>query len=155
MARRIPLPLVALRFQQATTLELSDPDDCVFPLDLISKNTSRKATLAQLVGAFAAASPLVIAEAEEDDDTPSIEDIDVLVTANANATTITTFDDATEGKLFVVIIGDANTTIDFTGTNLHGNAGVDWTPDEGDFLIGVMVDDEIYCLIGDTTASGG
>ena len=70
----------------------------------------------------------------DQDATPSVKGGKHFVTANTLATTITAFDDAIEGQEIVVKIGDANTTVDFTGTTLKGNGGVDWTPGSGDFL---------------------
>ena len=68
------------------------------------------------------------------DATPSVKGGKYFVTANTGATTITAFDDGIEGQEILVKIGDANTTIDFTGTTLKGNVGVDWTPGSGDFM---------------------
>lgn len=68
------------------------------------------------------------------DASPSVTGADILRTANTVATTITGLDDATEGRRVTVIIGDANTTVDFTGSGLKGNAGVDWSPTLGDFM---------------------
>jgi hypothetical protein len=72
------------------------------------------------------------------DATPSVAAGTVFRTANTLATTITAFDDATRGKEIIVFIGDANTTIDFTGTTLKGNGGADWSPSSGDFLRGIF-----------------
>lgn len=74
------------------------------------------------------------------------------VTANSVATTITAFDDAITDQEIVVIIGDANTTIDFTGTTLKGNAGADWTPGNGDFMRCRFNGTNWYCDVTDATA---
>lgn len=68
------------------------------------------------------------------DATPSVILGDKFVTANASATTVTALDDGYVGKEVLVKIGDANTTIDFSGTTLKGNGGIDWTPASGDFM---------------------
>lgn len=68
------------------------------------------------------------------DATPSVKRGDHFYTANASATTITAFDDGVEGDEIVVVIDDANTTVDFTGTTLKGHGGSDWTPGVGDFM---------------------
>lgn len=68
------------------------------------------------------------------DATPSVKNGRFFVTANAGATTITAFDDGYTGQVITVKFGDANTTIDFTGTTLKGNVGVDWVPGNGDFM---------------------
>jgi len=59
---------------------------------------------------------------------------EVFITANTNPTTIIRFDEAYVGQKILVIIGDANTTFDFTATFLKGNAGVDWSPTTNDHL---------------------
>lgn len=69
------------------------------------------------------------------DATPSVANgRKIYKTANASATTITNFDDGVEGQEIIVIVGDANTTFDFTGTNLKGRASVDWTAAAGDHI---------------------
>lgn len=55
-------------------------------------------------------------------------------TANTGATTLTAITDGVEGMEIVLLVRDANTTIDFTGTTLKGNSGVDWSPSNGDHL---------------------
>lgn len=73
-------------------------------------------------------------------------------TANSGGTTITAFDDGYPGQVIRVLILDANTTIDFTGTTLKGNAGSDWTPGNGDWLEGVFNGTNWYCSVHDCTA---
>lgn len=68
------------------------------------------------------------------DATPSVDGWCQWKTANAGATTITDFDDAVDGTEYIIIINDANTTIDFSGTNLKGNAGVDYAAPSGTLL---------------------
>lgn len=86
------------------------------------------------------------------DATPDVSQGTVFKTANATATTITMFDSAYDGQTIWVVVNDANTTIDFTGTNLKGNGGVDWTPTTGDHLQAVFVSPNWYCRISDNTA---
>lgn len=86
------------------------------------------------------------------DATPSVAAGTVFKTANASATTITMFDGGSAGQIIWVIINDANTTIDFTGTNLLGNAGVNWSPTTGDHLQAVFISPNWYCHISDNTA---
>jgi hypothetical protein len=57
-------------------------------------------------------------------------------TTNSNPTTITAFTGGVTGQEITVLINDNNTTIDFTGTSLLGNGGVDWTPATGDWMTG-------------------
>ena len=61
------------------------------------------------------------------DTTPSVGGGRFFKTNNTNPTTITDFDDAVPGVMFYVLSGDFNTTLDFSGTNLKGNNGVDYT----------------------------
>jgi hypothetical protein len=86
------------------------------------------------------------------DATPSIRGFGTLKTANASATTITNLDDGVEGQEVLVLINDANTTIDFTGTTLKGNAGVDWSPASGDFMRCRKIGANWYCSVVDATA---
>ena len=63
--------------------------------------------------------------------------------------TITNFDDAVLGSRFTVIC-DAGTTINFLASStLKGNAGADWTPDNGDFMNCVYAGAFKYCEVVD------
>lgn len=86
------------------------------------------------------------------DATPAVSGGTVFKTANASATVITMFDSGVDGQFIWVLINDTNTTIDFTGTNLKGNAGVDWSPTTGDTLQAVFISPNWYCRISDNTA---
>lgn len=82
------------------------------------------------------------------DATPSVLTTDgntLFKTANTGATTITDLDDGRVGQRVDVIIGDANTTIDFTGTNLTRTAGTDWSPGSGDKMTCVYDGTTWYC----------
>jgi len=70
-----------------------------------------------------------------DDATPSVQFGDRFITANANPTIVTMLDNGFIGQRVTILINDANTTIDFTGTNLTGNGGADWNPGAGDFMV--------------------
>lgn len=87
-----------------------------------------------------------------DDATPSVSGYVNFKTANVNPTTITNFDNGTDGQVIRVVITDTNTTIDFTGTNLKGNAGVDWTPAVNDSMTCVCDGTTWYCDISDNSA---
>ncbi|MFQ5479790.1 MAG: right-handed parallel beta-helix repeat-containing protein [Thermodesulfobacteriota bacterium] len=65
------------------------------------------------------------------DATPSVLGAEYLTTANTTATTITMFNDGYVGQRIFVRIGDNLTTIDFTGTNLKGNGGVNYAASIG------------------------
>jgi hypothetical protein len=85
------------------------------------------------------------------DATPSVSTGAVFKTANAVGTTITTFDDGVAGQSITVIISDNNTTIDFTGTTLKGNGGVNWSPAWGDHMKCVFDGTNWYCDVSDNT----
>src|SRR5262245_32395781 len=81
------------------------------------------------------------------DTTPSVAGGTIFKTANVAATIITMFDSGVEGQTIHVWINDANTTFDFTGTNLKGNAGVDWAPTTGDSLSAFFTGSQWLCRI--------
>lgn len=88
-----------------------------------------------------------------DDTTPSVQAVrgysDVMwQTANTSATTISNFDDGYLGQEIWVFIGDANTTIDFTSSNLKGNGGVDFSASQGDHLHCIFDGTNWRCLVG-------
>lgn len=87
-----------------------------------------------------------------DDATPSVTGFNVWKTANANATTITMLDNGYVGQRVTVIINDAVTTVDFSGTHLKGNGGADWSPGAGDFMTCEFDGTDWYCQVVDTTA---
>jgi hypothetical protein len=85
------------------------------------------------------------------DATPSVKGGVCFKTANAGATTITDFDDGIDGQEITVVIDDANTTVDFTSTNLKGNAGADWTPAQYDHMVCTYDGTYWYCRVSDNT----
>lgn len=86
------------------------------------------------------------------DATPSIATkAAVYKTANTSGTTITAFDGGTAGQVFCVQINDANTTIDFTGSSIKGNAGADKVCASGDSLICFHNGTNSYCAVVDAT----
>lgn len=86
------------------------------------------------------------------DTTPTVRYGNVFLTSSGAPTTITMLDDGFKGQEVAVIVNDSNTTIDFTGTNLKGNAGVDWSPANGDHMVCVFDGTDWYCRISDNTA---
>lgn len=87
------------------------------------------------------------------DATPSVATGDHFVTANGSATTITDLEDPQfVGHEVFIEIADANTTVDFTGTTLKGNAGGDWTPADGDAMRCKWNGTNWLCQITDATA---
>ena len=85
------------------------------------------------------------------DTTPSVANGNVFKTANTGATTITMFDDGVAGQKITVIIGDGNTTLDFTGTNLKGNGGADWPSTTNDHMTCIYDGTNWYCDVSDNT----
>ena len=84
------------------------------------------------------------------DATPNVYDKELFKTANTGATTITDFEDGYENQKITVVINDANTSIDFTGSNLKGNGGVDWSPSAGDHMTCVYDGEQYwYCTISE------
>jgi len=86
----------------------------------------------------------------ENDATPDISLGSIFKTANTAPTTIISFDKATIGsssKVYTVIVNDANTTFDFTGTSLRGNVGVDYAAKLGDHVTVTLDGDTgiFYC----------
>ena len=86
------------------------------------------------------------------DATPSVNRGNVFQTGNTGPTTVTMLDDGFTGQKIDVLIADANTTFDFTGTNLKGNAGADWAASSGNSMQAVFDGTDWYCDI--LTAAG-
>jgi hypothetical protein len=82
------------------------------------------------------------------DTTPIVNGYNVFKTANSNPTTITMFDNGYVGQRMTILINDAKTTVDFTGTNLKGNDGADWTPGTGSMDC-VFDGTDWYCTVND------
>lgn len=81
---------------------------------------------------------------------PDVSTGNQFVTANTSPTTYNNFS-GTDGQTIMVIFGDANSTVDFTGTSLKGNAGVDWTPSSDDHMVCTRSGGNWYCVISDNT----
>jgi len=58
------------------------------------------------------------------------------------------FDDGVAGQPITLIIGDANTILDFSASNLKGNAGVDYTATANDVAVFVTNDGTTWYAIG-------
>jgi hypothetical protein len=86
------------------------------------------------------------------DATPSVQGIERLTIANAGAVTITALDDGLDGQTVLIDFADANTTFDFSGTTLKGNAGVDKTFAAGDGVRATKVGSNWLCDVIDGTA---
>ncbi len=83
------------------------------------------------------------------DTTPSVMGRSIVKTANAGATAISALDDGIATQVVTVLIADANTTIDFTGTTLKGNNGSDWTPASGDHMTCTFDGTNWYCNVSE------
>ncbi|MBU0572194.1 hypothetical protein KKH23_03295 [Patescibacteria group bacterium] len=129
-----------------TVIECPDPTqysiDFSAPQELVDENCT-------LIGACRNVTPGMFTA---NDATPSVTGKSLWKTANSSGTTITTFHGGHVGQKIIVLIGDGNTTIDFTDTTLKGNAGVDWTPASGDYLEAVFDGTNWYCDVHDCTA---
>lgn len=94
--------------------------------------------------------PEVIIEAFADGDTtPSVLSsvTSVFKTANTSATTITTFDDGRVGQVVDIIVGDSNTTFDFSGGgNLVNGNGADVTPSSGNQMKAIYDGTNWFCI---------
>ncbi len=86
----------------------------------------------------------------DQDATPSVAGGDFFKTGNTVATTITDLDDGLAGQQVTLEIGDGNTTVDFTGTNLKGNGGSDWSPTSGDYMVCRYNGSEWLCSVHTT-----
>ena len=93
---------------------------------------------------FGSNAPILITD---EDATPSVAQHLFWKTGNTIATTITAFDDGISGQRIVIRIGDANTTIDFSGTTLKGNGGVDWVPVSNNTMSCISDGTNWYCDI--------
>jgi hypothetical protein len=80
------------------------------------------------------------------DATPSVAGGTVFKTANTAPVTITMFDGGITGQRIEVIL-DANTTIDFSGTNLKGNGGSDFNDADGGILVGRFDGTAWFCQV--------
>lgn len=89
------------------------------------------------------------------DATPSVYISNAFKTGNTAPITITTFDSSITGQWLVILFGDADTTIDFSGTNLLGNGGVDWTAASGDMLYGLYDGTNWYCEVSNPSVISG
>jgi parallel beta-helix repeat protein len=83
----------------------------------------------------------------EQNSTPNIQIARRWMTANTKPTTITDFAGGCRGKEILVIFGDTQTTLKFSGpSKLKGHGGVDWRPAAGDHLRAMKGDDGYwYC----------
>lgn len=77
-------------------------------------------------------------------------------TANTSPTTITDFAGGCRGKEIIVIFGDTQTTLKFSGASrLRGHGGKDWHPAPGDHLRAIKGDDGYwYCECFDNVSKG-
>ena len=92
------------------------------------------------------------------DTSPDVDRGSIFKFNNTSGTTVTMFDVGLTGQKILVIFTTANTTIDFTGTNLKGNAGVDWTPAADERMTCMFDGTDWFCDVSgdiDLPLSGG
>jgi len=77
----------------------------------------------------------------DEDATPDASGATIFVTGNTGATTITDLDGTpVDGQLAIILVGDANTTFDFTSSGLSHPYGTDYEASAGDVLMFVYDD---------------
>ena len=105
-------------------------------------------TLVNAINANSSGVPANLAEFSDGDATPSVGagDTDTFRTANTGATSITTFDDGTDGQEIKIIINDANTTF-VNGATLKYNSGGDITLAQHD-VIKFTLNSTVWCCSG-------
>jgi len=102
--------------------------------------------LVDAINANTAGIPATLTEFADGDTTPSVADTDTFRTANTGPTSITTFDDGTDGQEIKIIIDNANTTF-VDGATLKLNAGSDLTPTQHD-IIKFTLNSTVWCCSG-------
>lgn len=80
--------------------------------------------------------------------TPSVLGGEFFQSANTQPTTITMFNDGYIGQRIHIRFADTNTTIQFAGSALKGNGGVNFTGKAGDFLDCVFQGTQWACIVG-------
>jgi parallel beta-helix repeat protein len=84
------------------------------------------------------------------DMTPTVRNIRVLkVPSPGGASTLTALDDGVEGQTVEVHFQTGFITVDFTGTTLKGNGGVDWLAANGDIMRCTKQGANWYCSVHD------
>jgi hypothetical protein len=71
---------------------------------------------------------------------------------SAGFITLSDFTDGYEGQKVTIIFKNSNYTVDFTGTNLYGNQGADWSPAVNDHMVCTLgTSGQWFCMISDNT----
>ena len=115
----------------ATTLELQNENSTGFTAYISGGSIAKMADpdFVDLGNSFSATSNrgLINNVMADGDTTPSVGYGNYFITNNSSATSITDFDGIRreQSKTITIIVNDANTTFDFTGSSLRGNGGVD------------------------------
>lgn len=79
--------------------------------------------------------------------TPSVANGRIFFTQNSAPTAYTNFASAAPGQQIAVLVKDANTTFDFSGTNLKGNIGVDFAAANGDSILATFDGTNWFCVV--------
>jgi len=80
------------------------------------------------------------------DASPSIKGANVFICSNTGATTITDFDDETDGQMFYILFTNGNTTLQ-QGSTLKHPAALDITPNANDIVTYVRCANNAFQLI--------
>jgi hypothetical protein len=83
--------------------------------------------------------------------TPSVRAGNLWTFNNTGATVVTAFRDGKDGQVIYINWSDSTTTIDFSGTTLKGNAGVDFAGAATDSMICFYNGTYWYCDVVDNT----
>jgi hypothetical protein len=81
------------------------------------------------------------------DGTPAVDKGNLFETNNSSVTTISDFTREYEGQTITVIFTDPNTTVNFAGSNLKGNAGADWAPQVNDHMVCTKGSTYWHCVV--------
>ena len=82
------------------------------------------------------------------DTSPSVAGGTAFSTSNSTSTTVSTFDNGVVGQQILVLVGDGNTTFNFSTSNLKGNGGVNWAAPVNSSLQAYFDGTNWRCVIG-------
>jgi len=102
--------------------------------------------LVDAINANTAGIPATLATFTDGDTTPSVTGASTFRATNTGATSITTFDDGTDGQEIKILIDNGNTTF-VDGATLKLNAGADLTPSQYD-IIKFTLNSTVWCCSG-------
>ena len=133
--------------ERAIRLQGDNSELEVIVADNLIKNVGSYLSKSGDVTVYGKNTPATVTSIADGDATPSVLSTSLFSTSNTSPTTITNFNDGFIGQEITLIIGDSNTTIDFSGSNLKGNGGIDWSPSSDDFMTCTFNGTNWYCNI--------